>query len=203
MTIGRKVDATPLCRRELGLFCNAHNAWEHFQKHVLDGGESWSWGILIRPLQAVLDAGRRADLYEKARIGSPARVPDELAEIWSRFLQLVAAAAEQGVKRGWYWEEKPKPGDGPYKVFAGSGILTCLDEERLRTGFLPFKGELPPGPQSAKDRCYQLFVECWKKVRFMYQRTQQDNRLVNAPAVLHELMRKVLAQVAWEKLKGG
>ena len=93
-----------------------------------------------------------------------------------------------------------QPWDGPYKVFASTGILTCLDDDRVRTGFLPFKGSLPVGLASEQERRYELFAACWKKVRFIYRRAQQSGRLVSAPAAMQALMRHVPSQSAWEAL---
>src|SRR5262245_52149796 len=145
MSIDRKVDATPLCQGELELFTNEHNAWSHLEKHVLDARECWSWGVLIPELQAALDSGRRADLHTLARTSAADNVPADLTVVWATFLELVAGAAEWGAKREWYWEETPNPGEGPFKVFARMGILTYLDDAFVRTGFLPFKDDLPAG----------------------------------------------------------
>jgi hypothetical protein len=161
MTIARKVDASPLCRRELDLFCNEHNAWDHMGSHVLDARESAHWALLIPALKVALDGGQRGGLWEKALASSPYQPPPELDVIWHG----------------------------------------CLDDDRVRTGFLPFKGELPPGLTSDLDRQYHLFVACWRKARHLYQRSLQDRRFVTAPAALHELMRKVPDRPAWEKLR--
>jgi hypothetical protein len=200
MTIERKVDVAPLFRHGLGLFCNAYNAWEHMTKHVLDARESYQWALLIAALRGHLDASARVRLHEKARDGSPDKMPVELADIWSAFLGLVADAAEEGVKRGWYWKETSNVGDGPYKAFATSGILTCFDGEFVRTGFLPFKGELPPGAACEQDMRYRLFVQCWRKTRFFYDRAVQERRFIEAPDELRRLMSKVPGQAEWEHL---
>jgi hypothetical protein len=199
MTVGRKVDVSPLCRRELDLFRNAWEAWAHLTKHVLDAREAWSWAVLIPVLQTALDAGRRSDLHEQARAASADAVPEALAAVWTAFLDLVAAAAEQGMKLGWFWEEQSGP-EGPYRIFAHSGILACLDDEAVRTGFLPFKGELPAGGDD-RDRRYRLFYRCWERVQQKYQRALQARRLVEAQDSLRELMRKVPDLPTWERLE--
>jgi hypothetical protein len=202
MTVERKVEASPLFPREVGLFCHAYNAWEHFVKHVLDAGEGepWSWGVLIPALQAALDAGQRADLHDQGRKASPDDVPADLATLWPAFLELVATAVEKGTSLRWYYEGKQQPGDGPYTVFAPSGVLACLDEDRVRTGFFPFKGELPagtPGP----DRPYWLFFKCWEKVQRRYQRAQQQGQIVTEEPAFRNLMQKVPGPAEWERLK--
>ncbi len=198
MTTWRKVTAAPLFPHDLDLFCNAYNAWEHMVKHVFGAGESCHWGVLIPALQSVLSAGQRDRLRDLASGASPDGVPLELTGIWPAFLKLVAAATKGGVQRGWYWEEEPTPGDGPYKVFAPSGILTCLDSTRVRTGFLPFKDDLPSGLVRDQDRRYQLFQECWKKVRFKYKRALQGGRVVDVHTALDRLMREGMDQATWE-----
>jgi hypothetical protein len=200
MTTGRKVEAAPLFARPLDLFASGHDAWSHLVKHVLNNrGEFGSWGILIPDLQAALDAGRREELYDRARSGSPDRVPAELRTVWPAFLDLVAAAVEQAVRREWYWEERSGPEPGTVRAFAASGILAYLDGTVVRTGFLPFQEGLPPGCVTDLDRRYQLFYECWRKVRFKYQRAQQDGRGVRESAAMRDLMQKVLNRLAWEK----
>jgi hypothetical protein len=200
MTIERKVDANPLCRRPLGLFSNPYEAWDHLVRHVLEAREAWNWGVLIPALKAALDTGRRADLHGQARNARAEEVPADLAAIWPAFLELVAAAVEQGIKLEWYWEEEKSPEEGPYRAFASNGILAYLDDEVLRTGFLPFKGELPPGG-SEQDRRYKLFCRCWERVQFKYQRAVQQRRIVQAPAALKALMCKVPDQAAWQRLR--
>ena len=201
MTIRRKVDAAPLCRRELALFGSVHEAWAHLVKHVLDAREAWGWAVLIPALRGPLNADRRPDLHEQARKATPDAVPPDLADVWTSFLDLVAIAVEQGVWLEWFWEEKAAlTRDGPYKVFAADGILTYLDDEVVRTGFLPSKEDLPPVRSERVSR-YELFSRCWKKVRHMYQRAAQERRLVNAPSALHALMHKMPDLAAWERLK--
>jgi hypothetical protein len=100
MNVGRKVDVAPLCRRALDLFRSAHEAWCHLTKHVLDAREAWSWAVLIPALQAALAAGERDGWHGQARTGSADKVPADLAAVWAAFLDLVAAAAEQGGETG-------------------------------------------------------------------------------------------------------
>jgi hypothetical protein len=201
MSTGRTVDASPLCRGELDLFANMHEAWDHLVKHVLDASEAWSWAVIIPTLQAPLDAGRRADLHRRARQASAEAVPADLAAVWEAFLELVAAAVERGVTLKWFWEERSRPsGEGPFRVFAGSGILAYLDEEVVRTGFLPFKGDLPAA-ESERLRRYALFIRCWEKVQHKYQRAAQAGRLVQAPDALRALLLKVPDLVEWERLR--
>jgi hypothetical protein len=69
----------------------------------------------------------------------------------------------------------------------------------VRTGFLPFKGELPDGGDG-RERRYQLFYRCWERVQQKYQRALQAGHVVRAPAALGELMRKVPDRPAWEQL---
>jgi hypothetical protein len=191
MTTGRKVEAAPLFSRPLEMFVTQEEAWAHLVKHVLNyQGEFGSWGILIPELQAALDAGRRQDLYDKARASVPDRVPPELETIWPAFLDLVSTSVEQGVRKEWYWEERPGAEPGTIRVFAYSGILAYLDSTVVRTGFLPFRDDLPPGCVTALDRCYQLFLACWRKVRLKYRRAQQEGRFVRAPTAFQNLMRK-------------
>jgi hypothetical protein len=199
MTAERKVNAAPLCRRELGLFCNKHEAWAHLVKHVLGAREACGWAVLIPALRAPLSAGRRAELQALAREGSPERVPNELAPIWGAFLELIAAAVEQAARLGWFWEENPVSEEGPYRAFAASGILAYLDYDFVRTGFLPW-GELPAGG-CERDRRYQLFYRCWQKVRRKYYQTKEGPRGVQAPPTFEALMRKVPAPAEWEQLK--
>ncbi len=202
MTITQKVDATPLCQRELDLFVNAHGAWAHLLEHVFHAAESGNWGVLIPELKVVLDARQRDTLHRQARQSDPEKVPEDLQAIWTTFLTLVAAAVETGTTLDWYWEEKPQdPVDGPYRVFSPSGILAYLDEAVVRTGFLPFKGDLPPELVTENDRRYQLFCACRRKVLFKYQRARQEGRFVSAPSALTALMGKVLDQSVWEKVK--
>ena len=157
--------------------------------------------MLIPTLCAALDAGRRADLHQQARHASPDRIPTDLANLWTTFLELVAAAVEQGAKLEWYWEETGTLAcDGPYRVFTASGIFAYLDDDMVRTGFLPFKDDLP-AERSERVRGYELFARCWEKVQQRYQRAVQEGRLVQASTALLALMRKVPDLVTWEHLK--
>jgi hypothetical protein len=166
---------------------------------VLGAREACGWAVLIPALRAPLSAGWRAELQALAREGSPERVPGELAPIWGAFLELIAAAVEQAARLGWFWEEMPVSEEGPYRAFAASGILAYLDDEFVRTGFLPW-GELPAGG-AERDRRYRLFYQCWQKAQHKYQRALQGSRVVQAPPTLQALMRKVPAPAAWEQLK--
>jgi hypothetical protein len=200
MTAERKMDATPLCGRDLVLFASPGEGWAHLVKHPLDAREAGSWAVLIPALQATLDAGRRADLYERARAASAEQVPADLAALWAAFCELVAVAVEQGIRLEWFWEERPSHGDGRYRAFAANGILAYLDDEVVRTGFLPFKGDLPAGGDEQLRR-YQLFFRCWEKVQWKYQRAAQEGRVVRAPAALEALMRRAPDLDTWRRLK--
>jgi hypothetical protein len=201
MTTGRKVDAAPLFTRPLGMFFTQEEAWKHLVKHVLNNqGEFGSWGILILELQEALEAGRRQDLYNLARAALPDRVPSELENIWTAFLDLVSASVEQGMRREWYWEEKTSADGCSIRAFTWSGILAYLDSTVVRTGFLPYRDTLPTSCVTDRDRRYRLFYECWRKTQNKYQIAQREGRFIHAPSALQGLMRKIPDLRTWEKL---
>ena len=96
-----KADASALCNRELELFKNAYNAWEHMSQHVLGQGgndEEQGWRLLITELDRELSAGYLKELRELARTGTVASQPSRLRSVYDRFVTLVKKAVEQAVE---------------------------------------------------------------------------------------------------------
>jgi len=200
MTTERQVDVESLCERPLALFESPHNAWEHLIKHVLDNhGEFEHWGLLIPALRRELDAGKREELYELARNGSPDAPAERLEAIFTAFLDLLQKAVERGVRMEWYWEMRPGQ-DERWKVFSLRGVFALLDEDRVRTGFLPCTDELPSAGLTEQERRHTLFEECRKIVRRKYQADVKEDVIERISSTFESLLHKGLEQAIWEAL---
>src|SRR5262249_4612401 len=141
MSTGRTVDIDPLGDRPLELFVDGHNALGHLRDHVLgvrEGGEEHDWRLLLPALRAEMDAGHIDAVREMARTAGADALRGRLGLIFKQFLERVEHTVERAVALHWHWEEAPG-GSCRWVTFGTDGIFARLDEDYVRTGYLPEK----------------------------------------------------------------
>ena len=196
-----KADVSSLCNRELELFKNAHNAWDHMLKHVLGRGgndEEQGWRLLVTELNGELSAGCLKELRELARSGTVESPPSRLRSVYDRYLALVKKAVEQAVEREWYWEEKPGA-EGRWKAFAANGILSFLDDDYVLTGFLPGVRMNEKDTPFASTR-YDLFQACLERVQWKHNRAVDSGRVERTSPALLDLLSHGLDEMNWSRI---
>jgi hypothetical protein len=191
-----------LCGRDVELFETAYNAWDHMIDHVLGrrgNREEEGWRLLIAELDRELAAVGVVELRSLASLGRVESPPTTLRLVFHAYLTLAVKAAEQAVERKWHWEEKPGA-EGRWKAFSTWGILTYLDEDYLRTAFLPTVlatgqvGGLVTTP-------YDLFQACLERVRRKYNRAVDTGRVESVADELIDLFSSGLDEDAWKRAR--
>ena len=139
MAMERTVDVDAICDRPLQLFVNAYNAWDHMRDHGLGmrkKGEEQGWGLLLPALQSELVAGKLQDLQDLARATNLDPDHARLGPIYMQFLDSIQQGVERASRLNWYWEETPGS-NCRWSTFGHEGIIAHLDEDYVRTGYLP------------------------------------------------------------------
>jgi hypothetical protein len=202
MTTGWSVDVEAICRqRSLPLFVNGHNAWEHMYDHVLGirkPGEEEGWGLLLPDLQIELRAGRLANLQHQARQAGLSPNHVTLGPIYKGFLDLVQRSVQRADRLGWFWEERPGS-VCRWVTFSPEGIVTHLDEDYVRTGYLP---EHDPSKWSGGggNGSFRLFQACLRRVQHKYDRAVKSRKIESIQPALETILRSGLAETKWAAL---
>src|SRR5262249_54970673 len=143
MTTGVTVDVEAICERPLQLFVNGYNAWQHLREHALgmkDNGEERGWGLFLPPLGTALSAGELPDLRSAAMATSLDPDHPKLGPIYKQFLGCVKGGVERASRLDWFWENAAGTGsDSRWSTFCPEGIVGHLDDDVVRTGYLPEK----------------------------------------------------------------
>jgi hypothetical protein len=200
MTTGITVDVEPLCERPLQLFVSGHNAWGHLRDHALgmqESGEEQGWGLLLPGLMAQLSAGNLEALRELARAVSVDAIPARLNPIYREFLRCIQQAVEGAVRVNWYWEEVA-PAESRWSVFGKEGIFAHLDDDYVRTGYLPEKNPDAWSDPSVGSPPFRLFLACLLRVQVKY-RTNLSRRRIES---IHDDFDNLLNTGIDEKLWG-
>jgi hypothetical protein len=198
MTTERTVDVEAICDRPLQLFANGHNAWEHMRDHGLgmrNNGEEQGWGLLLPALQSELAAGRLGDLRDVARATNLDPGHARLGPIYTQFLDSIQRSVEGASRLHWYWVEAPGS-DCRWSTFGHEGTVAHLDEERVRTGYLP---EHDPSKWrgGGGKACFRLFQACLRRVQAKYNRAVRSGRIESIQADLAAVLRSGLAEADW------
>lgn len=201
MAMERTVDVEEICDRPLQLFVNGYNAWDHMRDHGLGmrkKGEEQGWGLLLPALQSELIAGQLSDLRDVARATDLEPEHGRLGPIYIQFLDAVQRGVERAARLNWYWEESPGS-DCRWSTFGHKGILAHLDEDYVRTGYLP-EHDPSKWTGSTGDPCFRLFQACLLRVQAKYNRAVKGGRIENIQPALATVLRSGLTEVEWATL---
>src|SRR5262249_21243168 len=160
-----------------------HNAWGHMRRHGLglgNNGEEEGWGLLLPALQSELVAGRLAELRRVAQATELDPNHVRLGPIYKQFLDSIQRGVERASRLHWYWEEGPGP-DCRWSAFGHEGILAHLDEDYVRTGYLP---EHNPSRWTgdAGNAGFRLFQACLLRLQAKYNRAVRSGRIESVAA---------------------
>jgi hypothetical protein len=194
----RTVDVEAICDRPLQLFVNANNAWEHMRDHGLGmrkNGEEQGWGLLLPALQSELVAGQLPGLREAARATTFDPGHPRLGPIYTQFLDAIQQGVERASRLHWFWEEAPGS-DCRWSTFGHEGILAHLDDDYVRTGYLP-EHDTSKWGASAGDACFRLFQACLVRVQAKYNRAVKSGRIEKVQAALAKVLRSGLTEAEW------
>jgi hypothetical protein len=206
MCTGRMVDIEPLGNRPLELFVNSYNALQHLHDHALGGrtphGEEHGWRLLLPALQAEMDAGHIDRLREMARGARADVLPPRLAPIYQQFLDRMEQTVEGAVALQWHWEEAPG-GECRWSTLGHDGIFAHLDDDYVRTGYLPEKDpDAWSDPAAERNARYRLFLACLRRIQGKYNRNVRSNRIVSGSisTAFAQLLQRGLTEAAWSAL---
>jgi hypothetical protein len=201
MTMERTVDVEAICDRPLQLFVNETNAWDHMRDHGLgirNNGEEQGWGLLLTALQSELAAGQLPDLRDVARTTNFDPGHARLGPIFAQFLDSIQHGVERASRMNWYWEEAAGS-DCRWSTFGHEGIVAHLDEDYVRTGYLP-ETDTSKWSGSTGNACFRLFHACLRRVQVKYNRALKSGRIENVEAALATVLRSGLTEEEWAAL---
>lgn len=201
MTTERTVDVEAICERPLQLFVNGNNAWDHMRDHGLgmrNNGEEQGWGLLLPALQSELVAGQLPDLRDVARATNLDPGHARVGQIFTQFLDAIQRGVERASRLSWYWEEAPGS-DCRWSTFGPEGIVAHLDEDFVRTGYLP-EHDPSKWTGNTRDACFRLFQACLLRVQAKYNRAVKSRRIENVQAAFVTVLRSGLTDAAWVAL---
>jgi len=197
----RTVDVDAICDRPLQLFVNAYNAWDHMRDHGLGlrkKGEEQGWGLLLPALQSELVAGKLQDLQDLARATNLDPDHARLGPIYMQFLNSIQQGVERASRLNWYWEETPGS-NCRWSTFGHEGIIAHLDEDYVRTGYLP-EHDSSKWSGSTGDACFRLFQACLLRVQHKYNRAVKSGRIENVQPALVTVLQSGLTEAEWASL---
>jgi hypothetical protein len=201
MAMERTVDVEAICDRSLQLFVNGNNAWDHMRDHGLgmrNNGEEQGWGLLLPALQSALAAGQLPDLRDVARATNFDPGHARLRPIYTQFLDSIQHGVERASRLNWYWEETPGS-DCRWSTFGHEGIVAHLDEDYVRTGYLP-EHDTSKWSGITGDACFRLFQACLLRVQAKYNRAVKSGRIEKVQAALTTVLRSGLTEAEWAAL---
>lgn len=201
MATERTVDVETICDHPLQLFTNRHNAWDHMRDHGLglrSNGEEQGWALLLAALESELAAGRLPDLRELARRTNLDPAHARLGPIFTQFLDSIQHAVERASRLNWHWEEAPGS-ECRWSIFGVEGIFAHLDEEYVRTGYLP-EQDASKWKGSTRNASFRLFQACLRRVQAKYNRAVKSRRIENVQAALATVLRSGLTETEWAAL---
>ena len=201
MAMERTVDVEAICDRPLQLFVNAYNAWDHMRDHGLGmriKGEKQGWGLLLPALQCELLAGKLQDLRDVARATNPDPEHVRLGPIYMQFLSSIQQGVERASRLKWYWEET-LGSNCRWSTFGYEGIFAHLDEDYVRTGYLP-EHDSSKWQASTGDAHFRLFQACLIRVQHKYNRALKAGRIDRIHSALATVLRSGLTEAEWATL---
>jgi hypothetical protein len=201
MAAERTVDVEAMTDRPLQLFINGHNAWDHMRDHGLgmrNNGEEEGWGLLLPALQSELAAGRLADLRDVARATNLAPEHARLGPIYTQFLGSIQQGVERASRLNWHWEEAPGS-ECRWSTFGHEGIVAHLDEDYVRTGYLPER-DRSKWSGGRGNPCFRLFYACLRRVQEKYNRGVKSRRIEKVAPALETVLRCGLTETDWAAL---
>jgi hypothetical protein len=201
MTMKRTVDVEPVSDRPLQLFVNGHNAWDHMRDHGLGmrvNGEEQGWGVLLPALKSELASGQLPDLRKVAGETNLDPTHARLGPIYMEFLDSIQHGVERASRLNWYWEETPGS-DCRWSTFCREGIFAHLDEDFVRTGYLP-EHDTSKWNGSTGNATFRLFYACLLRVQAKYNRAVRSGRIEKVQGALAAILRSGLTQADWAAL---
>lgn len=189
-----------ITKRSLQLFTNEHNAWGHMRDHGLgirNNGEEQGWGLLLPALQAELSAGQLTQLRNVARATECDPEHSRLGPIYGEFLDSIQQDVERAARLRWHWEEKSDSGYC-WSTFGHDGIVACLDEDYVRTGYLP-EHDTSKWQGNKGNARFRLFQACLRRIQAKYNRGVRSKRIEKVQAELENLFRSGLTESDWAK----
>jgi hypothetical protein len=203
MTTERTVDVATICDRPLQLFTDGNNAWDHMRNHGLgmgmqNNGEEQGWGLLLTALQSEMAAGRLADLRDVARATSLDPGHARLGPIYTQFLDSIQHGVERASRLRWHWEEAPGS-DCRWSTFGHEGILAHLDEDYVRTGYLPERDTSKWSGGTGNTR-FRLFQACLRRVQAKYNHAVKSRRIEKVQDAFGTVLRSGLTETEWTAL---
>ena len=197
----RTVDVEAITGRPLQLFVDENNAWEHMRDHGLgmrNYGEEQGWGLLLPALQSELVSGQLTDLRNLARATNVNPGHARLGPIYSQFLDSIKQGVERANRLHWFWEESPSSACR-WSTFGQEGIFAHLDEDYVRTGYLP---EDDPSKWNGRkgNASFRLFRACLRRVKAKHDRAVKSGRMEHVQPALAKVLRCGLTEAEWAAL---
>ncbi|HEY7428765.1 MAG TPA: hypothetical protein VH682_31330 [Gemmataceae bacterium] len=197
------VDVDMICDRSLQLFTNENNAWDHMRVHGLGmrngrNGEEQGWGLLLPALQSELTAGQLPDLRDVARATNFDPDHARLGPIYMQFLDSIQHGVERASRLNWFWEDAPGS-DHRWSTFGREGIFAHLDEDYVRTGYLP-EHDTSKWSGGTGNACFRLFQSCLRRVQFKHDRAVKSRRIEKVQPALEKVLRSGLTEAEWTAL---
>jgi hypothetical protein len=201
MATERTVDVDTICDRPLQLFTDENNAWGHMRDHGLgirNKGEEEGWGLLLPALQKELNAGQLPDLQTAARRTNYDPDHARLGPIYREFLDSIQYGVERASRLNWHWEESPGS-ECRWSTFGHEGIVAHLDEDYVRTGYLPER-DRSKWTGGRGNPCFRLFYACLRRVQEKYNRGVRSRRIEKVAPALETVLRCGLTETDWAAL---
>jgi len=201
MATERTVDVESICEQPLKLFTDQYNAWGHLRDHglgVRNHGEEQGWGQLLPALQTELSAGQLPDLRNEARATNYDPDHTRLGPIYRQFLDSIQQGVERASRLNWYWEETTGS-ECRWSTFGHEGILAHLDDDYVRTGYLPARDSSKWSGGKGNSR-FRLFQACLRRVQEKYNRAVKSGRIEKVEGALATLLRTGLTETDWAAL---
>src|SRR5262249_51221407 len=161
------------------------NAWGHLRDHGLgirNNGEEQGWGVLLPALEKEMSTGQLPDLQTTARATNYDPTHARLGPIYREFLDSIQQGVERASRLNWHWEEPPGS-ECRWSMFGHEGIVAHLDEDYVRTGYLPERdrSKWSGGAGSAR---FRLFQACLRRFQEKYNRAVKSRRIEKVEGAL-------------------
>jgi hypothetical protein len=111
---------------------------------------------------------------------------------------LIQQGVERASRLNWYWEETTGS-ECRWSTFGHEGILAHLDDDYVRTGYLPERDSSKWSGGKGHSR-FRLFQACLRRVQEKYNRAVKSGRIEKVEGALATLLRTGLTETDWAAL---